>query len=102
MLLQTVALYTVIISILRYLFCKKEKDLLDKRIFDRIFRSSEQKYTNLCGPPSYLSFFLPETIFFTKKKVLGLQFMLHPNKKNNRMTRCHNKITMFIPDNGLS
>jgi len=67
-LLQTIALYTVIITILRYLFYKKEKDLLDKRKFDRIFRSSEEKYTNLCGPPCYLSFFLLETISFHKEK----------------------------------
>ena len=102
-LLQTIALYTVIITILRYLFYKREKDLLDKRKFDRIFGSSEEKYTNLYGPPCYLSFFFCWRLFpFLRKKILGLHFMLHPNKKNNRMTRCHNKITMFIPDNGLS
>ena len=66
--LQTIALYTVIITILRYLFYKKEKDLLDKRKFDRIFGSSEEKYTNLYGPPCYLSFFLLETISFPKEK----------------------------------
>ena len=64
-LLQTIALYTVIITILRYLFYKKEKDLLDKRKFDRIFRSSEEKYTNLCGPPCYLSFFFAGDYFLS-------------------------------------